>query len=619
VEPNTGTLIGSIQFTNTAYINSLPTVATATTPLTSPLTINGKPYILITSIGDSTNPHDLTKINGSGGNFALAGSLDAGGRLDSSGNVSGTVYTAAPITTFSGNIEGLGNTISNLVIIPTTIKNGTANLGLIGTIGGTATVRDIGIVNVYINDFLPNSTGIGGVGGSDIGALAGTNNGIIINAFATGNPNAGVPPGSAFNGTTYAGASLPTVTAAVSGGASVGGLVGLDHGIIVNSHAAVSVWGVSAVGGLVGSAAAFPGVGTAPNSFVAPIMLDDYSTGTVSGGLKSTGTTYLTLGGGGVGGFIGTNNGGVISNSYTTSAVYTENVLDVGGFAGLNTSQLVIPTTKPAHIGTLNNDSSSGQVNFYFTTITNDFNLGGLVGVNQGQISGGFTSSNLVVTTPPVTNGISQGGNVGALVGYQFRSSSSFAYGATNNSTATGTITCNSCNSSNFTGTIGTDFGTTTGVTWNPGGPTTPPPGQGPQLPPPPNPGLSRSQAQALANQAAALTAAAAQARAGGNAANGSMTAVNAAVSSSPGGAMSSAGTSAAAVPSSLALNANLRAIELGVQADDRRIHRRVTTAATAAPRKPLGATIRDIQINGRPVNPQQNNAPGGAPNPNPR
>jgi hypothetical protein len=70
--------------------------------LSSVLTINGTPYVLVDDIaslaGDiAANPK---------GDFALANSYDA--KADG-------IYTASPIaTTFSGIFEGLGNTISNL-------------------------------------------------------------------------------------------------------------------------------------------------------------------------------------------------------------------------------------------------------------------------------------------------------------------------------------------------------------------------------------------------------------------------------------------------------------------------------------------------------------------------
>src|SRR5262249_30609860 len=142
------------------------------------------------------------------------------------------------------------------IILTTIDDNVTVNFGLIGTIGGAGTVRDIGNVNVYIMDIGARSVSGGTeiIGGNVVGGLAGINNGVIINAFATGNPNGPVPQGSPFNGTNFGGVFFPSVPAAVSGRALVGGLVGSNQGVIVNSHAAVSVFGQQAVGGLAGSA-----------------------------------------------------------------------------------------------------------------------------------------------------------------------------------------------------------------------------------------------------------------------------------------------------------------------------------------------------------------------------
>src|SRR5262249_37454619 len=127
--------------------------------------------------------------------------------------------------------------------------------------------------------------------------------GAVINAFASGAGSASNPFIDATGTFHLTGAG----GAAIAGNQSVGGLVGLNQGLIINSHADVSVYGASNVGGLAGFAQ------TTAN-FKA-VMLNDYATGAVyAGGLTSTV-------GNAAGGFVGDNAGGVITNSYSTGSV----------------------------------------------------------------------------------------------------------------------------------------------------------------------------------------------------------------------------------------------------------------------------------------------------------
>ena len=84
------------------------------------LSINGAAYTLLYDMGN--NATGVQRMNGLAGNFALAIPLDA--------TASGT-FAAAPVATFSGNFNGLRNTISNL-----TINSAAATVGLFGTTSG---------------------------------------------------------------------------------------------------------------------------------------------------------------------------------------------------------------------------------------------------------------------------------------------------------------------------------------------------------------------------------------------------------------------------------------------------------------------------------------------------
>jgi filamentous hemagglutinin family protein len=614
-DPSTGTFVGRIDFVNNTAAR--------------PLTINKQPYTLITSMQQLDMLDQFDSVSGTGtptttatGNYALATNLDACGIGSSCATP--VIYTSAPIGTFSGGtFEGLGHTIDNLTIAPP-VGNG-GNNALIGQVGTTpgasaGTIRDIGIRNIQIYDAgdptIPGDllTRFGDA------ALVATNNGAIINAFAAGAGGPGLPdplhPGQWLiapnpivvptGGDPNLGPTLQYLRegapgVAIAGGDTIGGLVASNSGIIVNSHADVSVYGVNNVGGLVGSSRSFSAANPA-------IMLNDYATGAVFAGQPGAGST--SVGSNGIGGFIGSNNGGVISNSFSTGAVTTLNSGDVGGFAGQNAS------TSTTVVGVLNRDSSYGTVTYNYTVdivVFGSEGVGGLVGGNTGQVSFGFTSSNVNVTTWS-TSGVAVAQPIaeGSLIGFEQFSGLTVLhrFGENDSSTATGALSCNKC----FQAFVATD---SAGRTTNPN-PVPTPTHPGPNPDPGPGDGAAnaRSQAQVLTQQAIAQQFAFGQAQVGTSAGTAATTAnLNVLPANPPSGGLSDAGTSAATSPTSAALNANFKAIETNVHADDEGILRHRLAATGAAPHHPgLGATIRSLEINGRPINPNENKPPNGAP-----
>jgi hypothetical protein len=160
---------------------------------------------------------DLQNINNN-----LSGSYDLGGDIDASVTASwngGSGFT--PIgkngTPFTGIFDGQGHMISNLSSSSTVFYS-----GLFGDVGPSGIVRNVGVTNASIRTGL-----MSGHGG---GILVGQNEGTVENSFATG----------AIDGGTY--------------GSKVGGLVGTNLGLIVQSNAAVTVTGqgIYSFGGLVG-------------------------------------------------------------------------------------------------------------------------------------------------------------------------------------------------------------------------------------------------------------------------------------------------------------------------------------------------------------------------------
>jgi len=233
----------------------------------SSLTINGQGYALAKSIGEVARLAKRSEF------VALAKSI----------NVSKRTYTSSPINFLKTTLEGLGNTISNFTIV----DSGDVCVGLIGCTDPSESmvVRDLRLEEV-------NVTGTGFR--QSIGALAGANYGIIVNAYSTGQ------------------------VSATNQNSAVGGLIGSTLGIsaISRSYSTASVSGTGSgdiVGGFVGALGG-------------PID-QSYAAGTVSGADNAV-----------VGGFVGEQDSGIISNSYALGAVSGGQNASVGGFVGWNSS-----------------------------------------------------------------------------------------------------------------------------------------------------------------------------------------------------------------------------------------------------------------------------------------
>jgi hypothetical protein len=237
----------------------------------SSLIVNGHSHSLVKSFRDLQR--ELK--HGGGGYFALAESINSASHS----------YRKPPIRDLSGTFEGLGNTISNLTINDPDDRE---PVGLFGAIDSFSTVRDIGLVSASVH----------GGGIENVGVLAGQldEGSIIKNSFSTGE---------------------------VSGGSmsEIGGLVGENSlSMIINSHSDVSVTaadGATAAGGLIGY-----NQGGCPPCMVE--LSQSFATGIVSGGDGVS-----------VGGLVGENSGGTISDTYSTGAVVGGSTARVGGLIGL--------------------------------------------------------------------------------------------------------------------------------------------------------------------------------------------------------------------------------------------------------------------------------------------
>jgi filamentous hemagglutinin family protein len=172
------------------------------------------------------------------------------------------------------------------------------------------------------------------------------------------------------------------------------------------------------------------------------------SSGGAAGVIRQVGMVEGSVSGSSdVGGLVGYNGGGRISNSYSTGAVTGSS--DVGGLMGLNygsyggisNSFSTGAVTGTATVGGLvgRNYGSSDSINSSFSTgaVTGTTNVGGLVGVNDGN----FGSISNSFSTGAVTGTTNVGGLVGLSVGSDSISNSYYDIGSVSINGKTGVIT----------------------------------------------------------------------------------------------------------------------------------------------------------------------------------
>ena len=234
--------------------------------------------------------------------------------------------------TFKGSLDGNGYTISNLYV-HVKVSTDSYRAGFLGFTNHSSEIKNLGLIDVYINLFSSFTRGVVLGGG-----LVGVSNGTITNSYATGSvvfsSTGSVPCGGGLVGfndgtivNSYAKVSVTISTSATTSGSFCGGgLVGENRKSIINSYATGEVTASadslsSLNGGLVGF-----------NQASASII-NSYATGNVfsaGGGPNSIG-----------GGLVGWNFSGKISNSYATGnagcvAGQTCNGPLFGGLVGFN-------------------------------------------------------------------------------------------------------------------------------------------------------------------------------------------------------------------------------------------------------------------------------------------
>jgi len=383
--------------------------------------------------------------------------------------------------TFNGTFDGMGHSLTGFAV-----SSGGGNVGLFSSSAGvirnlnlasmTVTSPSVNIASMSIGALAGYNTGLidnvnvsaSTVNGNSYrsnvtGGLVGTNsNGIISNSSYSGVVRSGTYTESmgGLVGTNL-GDGARIVASQANGTVSgtmqrnevggIGGLVGANHGIIESSHSASAVTTSSAnlnVGGLVGSNR---------NGMLTNVR----STGAVSagassnvGGLIGINNGYLTrtessgsvaaTAGGSVGGLVGVNNGGPISESSAYGRVSTSNGSNTGGLIGANNggqirdvvaSGVVEDRQYAGNIGGLvgnngvggsieNGEASGASLSSVMANAGT--RVGGLVGVNNGQINYSVSRVGRVSAANYATVGGLAGHNNGSI---QTSSSTSLTQG----------------------------------------------------------------------------------------------------------------------------------------------------------------------------------------------
>ena len=333
-------------------------------------------------------------------NFALKNDINATDVKDYQAIGSGD-------TAFTGKFDGRGNRIIGL-----NVSNPNDNVGVFGVNAGT-----IKNLKVYSSTFK---------GYDNVGAIAGTNNGIIDNVTTLGNTVEA--SGSATSVVGAAGGVVGTNNGAVDNATSrdsviagqnsdevlttAGGIAGINTGLVSNSqsHSAVIASGkdnIYSLGGIVG-------VNTAS---------DKDQDGNIIKGLDNvnaygvTGSSILVDNTGGIAGL----NSGTLHDAYNESIV--KGYDNVGGIAGTNSGEISLivngaSVTAESNytgglVGSTNGKISDGRNNGVITG--NDY-VGGLVGSNgkDVQLTNLTNDSSAEITGEEYVGGIA-GTNSGSI------------------------------------------------------------------------------------------------------------------------------------------------------------------------------------------------------------
>lgn len=301
---------------------------------TASFRLNGADYTIVTTLGaqGSTTGTDLQGMQGNlAGNYVLGADIDASSTAGWNGGA-GFAPVGESSLPFAGRLNGSGHTVDGLT---TNLRSGNLG-GLIGATSGngSASVGNIGLRNVAIS-VTNNYTTV------TVGALVAVNYAKVYQSFATGE----------LYGTTEWGNYN-----------YVGGIVGQNFGSVSTSFAdatARASGGFQSAGGLIGS-----------------------NRGALSKS-SASGAVSVNINGGNAGGLVGYNDG-TISQTSADAKVHLVYSSYGGGLVGSN-----------AYGGTILDSYSVGIVDLQNSAITGGVDMGGLVGLNAGQIKNSFSATKL--------------------------------------------------------------------------------------------------------------------------------------------------------------------------------------------------------------------------------
>jgi len=294
---------------------------------------------------------------------------------------------------FQGTFDGNGFSISGVKIN----LGDDEDIGLFGTVGASGVVKNLSLINVDI------------IGYYYVGALAGTNRGLVDNCSASGNVSGDGDEDGAIGG--LIGWSNGTVrnsffTGNVDGEYGIGGLTGVNLGVIENNYTVVNVNGYEDVGGIVGT-----NFNIVENNFASGTIIGEKAVGGVvgfntlfdswTGKVKNcyfAGTVDAGIDSTWIGGIIGLNVG-IVQNCFSIGDVVGDTA--VGGIAGYNEDGIISNNialnslvassyNMPNLIGRIISFGTGGEINnnFAFTDMNAKYNWNGSSGTNQSLNKG---------------------------------------------------------------------------------------------------------------------------------------------------------------------------------------------------------------------------------------
>jgi len=230
---------------------------------------------------------------------------------------------------FAGVLDGNGFSISNLTV------DGHDHLGLIGLI------EDGKALNLSILDAKVTGTG------SDIGILAGRNDGYVTDCSCTG---------------------------IVAGSSRVGGLVGTNDGNVTTSNSDSSLVAREAVGGVAGTNYGHVTASCSTNAVEGDLRVGGF-VGENGGSIATSYSAGAVTGGDHVGGLVGENlRDGYVVSSYSTSSVQGDS--HVGGLVGANKGRTHSSFWDVEAAGSVSSEGGTGRTTAEMQNINTFLNAG---------------------------------------------------------------------------------------------------------------------------------------------------------------------------------------------------------------------------------------------------